>query len=411
MDFSLFIAQRLIADKSQHKKISTPIVKIGYFSIALALIVMLISMATGIGLQRKIREKISGFNGQIQVLPFDSNTSLISLHPISVNESLLNTLKKNNEITHIQRFANKACIIKTENDFEGVILKGVGDDYDWHFFKEYLIEGNLPHFGTETSNEVLISKTIAQRLKVKVGNAITLWFVREDLNKPPQIRKLTVTGIFDTGYLDFDNSLIISDIRHIQKLNKWQNDEVGGLEILINDFNLIPETSAHLYKNLPSQLNTTNILEKFPYIFEWIKMFDKNIYMIIFFMILVAGFNMITALIVLILEQTQLIGILKAMGTTNWQIRKIFLNQATYIVIRGMFWGNLIGIGLLLIQKYFHLIKLDPVTYYVNVAPVYINIIYILLLNLGVLLLSYAMMLLPSYYISKISPVKAIRFE
>ena len=411
MNFELFVTKRLIAAKKYKNSISAPIIKIGILSIAIGIIVMLIAIATGVGLQKKIRDKVSGFNGHIQVINFDTNQSLVSLVPLSKNQDFVYKVKKLDQFSHIQTFAKKAGIIKTASDFEGVIVKGVGNDYQWNFLKEYLIVGELPQYDKEISNEILISKTIANRLQLKIGQNTIVWFVREEENKPPQIRNFKIKGIYNTGFPEFDNSFVIADIRHIQKLNKWKADEVGGFEIFIKNFDKVKEVGNEVYKMLPTHLNSTTIVEEFPLIFEWIALFDTNIITIIILMILIAGFNMITALLVLIMEQTRMIGILKSMGTTNWQIRKIFLYQATYLVIRGLFWGNLIGLGLLFAQKYLGIITLNPETYYVDKAPVYISLGYILILNLGVVFLSYLMLLIPSYYISRITPVKAIRFE
>lgn len=372
---------------------------------------MLISIATGIGLQQKIREKISGFNGHIQIVNFDANQSSFNLVPIENNQEFIAKLKSNSSIHHLQSFAKRPGIIKTNDDFEGVVVKGVDAQYDWSFFKDYLIEGEIPNYKDEISDEVLISKTLVDNLHLKLNDTIKVWFVREETDKPPLVRSWQIKGIYNTGFPDFDKSFVITDLKHIQKINKWQPNQVGGIEVFVYDFSQIETVGKKVYSEIPSDLNSTTVLEQFPLIFEWISLFDKNIYVIITLMIFVAGFNIITALLVLILEQTRMIGILKSMGAANNQIRKIFIYQATYLVIRGLIWGNLIGIGLLLIQKYFGVVSLNPETYYVNKAPVYIDWLYILLLNIGVVIVTYLMLILPSFYISKISPVKAIKFE
>ena len=411
MNYELFIAKRLIASKKYKSSISAPIMKIGVIAIALGIIVMLIAIATGVGLQKKIREKISGFNGHIQIVNYDYNNSLVSVKPVSTKQDFYPVFKGIDGIKNVQVYAQKAGIIKTKTDFEGVILKGVGGDYDWSFFKDYLIRGEVPNYGTKRSDAILISESIAKRLQLDVGDQPAIWFVRKDPTKPPQVRKLLIKGVFNSGFPEFDDSYVIGDIKHIQRLNKWKEDEVGGFEVLLDNFDDIDLKSREIHTSIPPTLNSISIKNKFPLIFEWISLFDSNIIVIIFIMILVAGFNMITALLVLILERTQMIGILKALGDTNWHIRKIFLYQATYLIVKGLLWGNIIGIGLLLLQKYFGIISLNPETYYVDKAPVYIHIEYILLLNLGVVILSYAMLIIPSYSITKISPVKAIRFE
>ena len=411
MNYVLFIAKRLITSKKYKSSVSAPIIKIGMIAIALGIIVMLISIATGIGLQKKIREKVSGFNGHIQIVNYDYNNSLVSVKPISTEQSFYPTFTDVSGIENIQVYAQKTGIIKTETDFEGIVLKGVGRDYDWRFFKDYLVSGELPDLGKKRSDQILISQIIANRLQLSILDSVAVWFVRKDPNKLPQVRKLVITGIYNSGFPEFDKNFVIGDIKQIQRLNKWKENEVGGFEIFLTNFKNLEEKTFEVRAAIPPTLNAVSIKQKFPIIFEWISLFDSNIIVIIFIMVLVAGFNMITALLVLILERTQMIGILKALGDTDWNIRKIFLYQATYLIVKGLFWGNLIGISLLLIQKYLGVISLNPENYYVDQVPIYLNIGHILLLNLGVVVLSYAMLLIPSYFITKISPVRAIRFE
>jgi len=411
MNYELFIAKRLITSKKYKSSISAPIMKIGVIAIALGIIVMLISIATGIGLQKKIREKVSGFNGHIQIVNYDFNNSLVSVKPIKTEQNFYPSFKNIKGIHKIQVYAQKTGIIKTKTDFEGIVLKGVGSDYDWRFFKEYIVTGSLPEYGDKRSDKIILSQIIANRLQLAVNDSIAVWFVRKDPNKLPQVRKLIIKGIYNSGFPEFDESFVIGDIKQIQRLNKWKENEVGGFEILLNNFNDLESKTLQIRTEIPPTLNAISIKNKFPIIFEWISLFDSNIIVIIIIMILVAGFNMITALLVLILERTQMIGVLKALGDTNWHIRKIFLYQATYLIVKGLFWGNLIGISLLLIQKYFGIISLNPENYYVDEAPVYLNMVHILLLNFGVVVLSYTMLLIPSYFITKISPVRAIRFE
>ncbi len=411
MNYELFIVKRLLQAKKYKSSVSAPIIKIGIIAIALGVIVMLISIATGIGLQKKIREKISGFNGHIQIVNYDFNASMVSVKPVSTQQEFYPDFQNIKGIKNVQVFAQKAGILKTETDFEGVILKGVGPDYDWTFFEEYIYKGELPKYTDTLSNDIMISKYLADALHLEVGDDARVWFVRENLNKAPKVRKFTIHAIYDSGFQEFDETYLFCDIKQIQKLNKWQDDEVGGFEVLLNDFDELNDKNVEIHTEVPPTLQAISIIQKFPAIFEWVSLFDSNIIVIIGIMILVAGFNMITALLVLILEQTRMIGILKAMGSRNWDIRKMFLYQATYLIFKGLLWGNSIGLALLFIQKYGHVIKLNPETYYVTEAPVYINITYILLLNIGVILLSYLMLLIPSYYITKISPVKSIKFE
>ncbi len=411
MNYELFIAKRIIASKKYKSSVSSPIIKISILAIAIGIIVMLFSIATGVGLQKKIKEKVSGFNGDVLITFYDANNSKVTVNPISIHQDFYPEFKSVSNVKKVQPFATIAGIIRTPSDFEGIILKGVDKNYNWSFFKEYLKEGKIPFFEDKPSNEVIISQITSEKLKLNVGDNFHMFFVKDNPNKAPNSRKFTVAGIFNSGFNEIDEGFIIGDIKHIQKINKWKSDEVGGFEVLLHDFDKLGETGFEIYSGINSDLNAVTIAEKYPNIFEWLALFDTNIVVIITIMILVAGINMITALLVLILERTQMIGILKALGNTNWSIRKIFLYNAAYLIGKGLFWGNLIGISLLLAQKYFGIIKLNPETYYVNQAPVYLNINHILLLNLGTLILCLIMLLIPSYIVSKISPVEAIKFS
>ena len=411
LNLEYFIAKRLITAKDFKSSISAPIIKIAISAIAIGMIMMIVSVATGIGLQEKIREKVSAFNGHIIISNYDNNQSEVTFVPISKKQDFYPKFHSVPEVTHIQAIASKAGIIRTETAFEGIILKGVGADYQWTNIKEYLISGNLPSFSNKLNQEVLISQILANRLNLKVGDNFNTFFIKENQNQLPNLRRFKITGIFNSGFQEFDATYIISDIRHIQRMNKWSPDQVGAFEVFVNDFDKIQTISEKVYEQTSSTLDTKTITEKYSYIFEWLKLFDFNIIIILAIMILVATINMVVALLVLILERVQMIGILKALGSNNWSVRKIFLYNAFYLIIRGLFWGNLIGISLLVIQQYFGIIKLNPENYYVNQAPVYINLGYILLLNLLTVTVCFLVLLIPSYIITKISPVKAIRFD
>lgn len=411
MNFELFIAKRLITTKHYKSSISAPIIKIAIVAIALGMIVMMISIATGIGLQQKISDKITVFNGHIQITYFDENQSDVTLTPITLTKKNLADLNKIEGIKQIYPFASKAGIIRTEKDFEGIVFKGVNSKFNWNSFNEYIVEGTFPSINDKFSFEVLISKTIANRLGLKLNSEFNTFFLKENPESPPSVRVFKVVGIYDSGFNEFDSSIILGDIKQIQRLNKWNDIEVGGYEIILNDFDQINQKGEEIYYEIGATLNSKTIVEKYPALFEWIQLFDTNMVVIIAIMILVAGINMITALLVLILEKTQLIGILKSMGANNISIQKVFMYNAAYLIMLGLFWGNLIGLSILFIQKYFGVIKLNPATYYVSEAPVYISFDYILFLNIGTLLLCLMMLLIPSFIISKISPVKAIKFE
>lgn len=411
MNYELFIAKRIIASKQHKNSVSSPIIKISILAIAIGIIVMLFSVATGVGLQKKIKEKISGFNGDIQIINYDSNNSKVTVTPVYMHQDFYPDFESVSNVKKVQVYATKAGIIRTPDEFEGIILKGVDQDYDWSFFKEYLMIGKLPEIGSKISNEVLISAKTAARLRLKLGDDFHIFFVKNDPNKAPNSRKFTVCGVFNSGFEEFDEAFMIGDIKHIQRINKWEEDQVGGFEVFVHEFDQLRQTGFEVYEQIDPSLNAYTIAEKFPAIFEWLSLFDTNIIVIIAIMILIAGINMITALLVLILERTQMIGILKALGNHNWSIRKIFLYNAAFLIGKGLFWGNLIGIGLLLIQKYFGVITLNPETYYVNQAPVHLSIPALIWINLGTLLLCILMLIVPSFIVSKISPVKAIKFD
>ncbi|NNK88402.1 MAG: ABC transporter permease [Flavobacteriaceae bacterium] len=411
MKFEYFIAKRIIGSKSYKSSVSAPIIKIGIAAIAIGIIVMLIAIATGIGMQQKIREKAIAFNGHLTISNFDSNISEESINPISSEQEFYPEFKSVPGVSHIQAVAHKFGVIRTETDFEGMVIKGVGQEYRWDYFEDFLVEGRLPRYGDEMSSEVLISNYLANRLNLEVGESFQMFFAREDINRPPAIRKFDIVGRYNSGFQELDETYLIGDIRHIQRLNRWEENQVGHFELFVKDFDELDETTYAVYQNTPSVLNTETVAQKYASIFEWINIFIKNIYGIIGIMIFVAGINMITALLVLILERSQMIGVLKALGSTNSSIQKIFLYNASYLILLGLFWGNLIGITLLLLQKNFGLFPLDPEVYTVTQAPVYLSLDYVLVLNLGTFLICLLMLLIPTMIISRISPVKVVRFE
>ena len=411
LNLEYFIAKRLITAKDNKSSISAPIIKIAISAIAIGMVMMIISVATGIGLQQKIREKISAFNGHIIISNFDSNQSEVTLVPISKKQDFYPNFSSVEGVSHIQAIASKAGIIRTETAFEGIVFKGVGPDYKWDNIKEYLVAGKLPDFSKKLNEDVVISQFLADRLSLKVGDAFNTFFMKEGQNKLPNIRRFKIIGIFNSGFQEFDATYIIGDIRHMQRINRWTADQVGAFEVFVSDFDNIKTVGDQVYQHTGSTLDTKTIIEKYSYIFEWLQLFDFNIVVILVVMIVVATINMVVALLVLILERTQMIGILKALGANNWSVRKIFLYNASYLILRGLFWGNLIGIAILLIQKYFGVIQLNPENYYVDQAPVYLNFGYIALLNLLTIIVCFLVLIIPSYIITKISPVKAIRFD
>jgi len=411
LNLDYFIAKRLITAKDYKSSISAPIIKIAIAAIAIGMVMMIVSVATGIGLQQKIREKVSAFNGHIIISNYDNNQSEATLTPITKNQEFYPKFNSVAGISHVQAIATKAGIIRTEKAFEGIVFKGVGEDYQWSNIKEYLVAGRLPNLSSQLNSEVVISQFLADRLQLKVGDAFSTFFIKENQNQLPNIRHFKITGIFNSGFQEFDATYILGDIRHIQRINKWSPNQIGAFEIFLDDFDQIQSVGEEVYQQTPSNLDSKTIIEKYSYIFDWLQLFDFNILVILGVMILVATINMVVALLVLILERTQMIGILKALGANNWSVRKIFLYNALYLIFRGLLWGNGIGIGILLIQKYFGIIQLNPENYYVNQAPVYFDLGYIAVLNLLTIAVCFLVLLIPSYIITKISPIKAIRYD
>jgi lipoprotein-releasing system permease protein len=411
LNLEYFIARRLVTNKEYKSTISAPIIKIAIAAVAIGMVMMIVSVATGIGLQHKIREKVSAFNGHVIISNYDDNQSQISVAPISTNQPFYPKFTSVEGISHIQAVASKAGIIRTETAFEGIIFKGVGKDFRWENMSEYLIEGKLPDVSGKLNPEIMISQFLARRLNLKVGDRFNTFFMKEDGNQLPNLRVFTISGIYSSGFMEFDASYIMGDIRHIQRINKWKPDQVGAFEVFISDFNQIESKGKEIYENTGSTLDTVTIVEKYAFIFDWLRLFDFNILVILGVMIMVATINMAVALLVLILERTQMIGTLKALGADNGSVRKIFLYNASHLIFRGLLWGNLIGIGLLAIQKATGIIQLNPENYYVNEAPVYFNWLYIILLNIGTVAICLVVLLVPSYIITRISPVKALRFD
>ena len=372
---------------------------------------MLLSFGTGLGLKHKIRDKITAFNGHLSIRSFNTNQANQNLYPIDGNQDFYPNFERVPEVIHIQKTASKYGVIRTETDFEGIIVKGVSTDYDWSYFEEFITEGRQLELSDTISREILISEYLANRLGFAIGDKVIIYFLKDQKNKRPRSAAFTIVGLYNSGFQDFDKQFLIADILQIQRLNKWEDHQIGQFELIIDDFDNIEQTRVKVYDNIGSFLNAASIVNEYPTIFEWIKLFDVNILLIVIIMIAVAGINMITALLVLILEQTRLVGVLKALGAQNFSISKIFLYNASYLILRGLFWGNLIGISLLLLQKYGKLITLNPENYYVTHAPIYLDWTYIVGINLGTISICMLMLVFPSLIISRISPVKAIKFD
>jgi lipoprotein-releasing system permease protein len=408
LSFVTFLSKRLTG--SGRTEFSRPAINIAVTSVALSLAVMLISIAVVKGFQNEIRDKVIGFHGDIQVSRYDNNVSY-ELQAIDGTTGFLPVLKKTHGIRCIQSFSTKAGIIKTNDQIEGVVLKGVGPDYNWDFFRSKLAEGRLPVFqDTIVSDEVMISRETSRRLKLQLGEAVRMYFVNGE-EKIPRGRKFKIAGIYETGFGELDKLYVICDINQIRKLNNWQSGQVGGYEILLENFNDINTILPEVYTAIGYNLNAQSVKELYPQIFEWLGLLDANVIIILMLMVLVAAVSMISALLILVLERTPMIGVLKALGSGNGQIRRFFLILAGYILMQGLLWGNVIGIGFMLFQRYTGLITLPQESYYVSTVPIYFNAWYILALNIGTMFVCLLILLLPTYVVSKISPVKAIRFD
>jgi lipoprotein-releasing system permease protein len=410
LKFEFFLAKRIISAKAYKSSISAPIIKIGIVAIALSVIVMLVSISTGIGLQNEIRDKVSAFNGHIKISNFDNNNSEESLSPINVSKTLIQGLDSINNIKSINQTALKFGIIRTSEDFDGALFKGVDSTYSWANISEYIISGLRPNITSLTSNEVLISDNLSNKLDLKINDSFQMIFSR-NLESKVIIRKFNIVGLYDSGFNEIDENIIFGDIKHLRRINNWGSNQSGELEIFIDDFNLIRETSKKIYEYTPSNYNSVNIKQKYSSIFDWIQIFDKNIIAILFIMALVCSINIISVLLVLILERTNMIGILKSMGADNRSIKRVFLIIVSYIIFLGLLMGNVIGLCFLYVQKKFSLVKLDPEIYYTSQVPVYLSFDYVFILNLFTFLVCLFSIAVPSYLISKISPIDSIKFR
>lgn len=407
MNVEYFIAKRLIAAKEGNNRISRPIIRIAILAIALSVAVMLISIAVVKGFKKDIADKVIGFSAHIQITAFSDNNSF-ETQAINKQQDFYPSIKQEDGITHIQQFATKAAIIKTKEEIHGVVLKGVGSDFDPSFFEDNILEGKVPIYNDSiTSSGVMISKKIADLLRLKLGSNLIMYFVQ----KPPRVRKFMIEGIYATELEEFDNLYVFADIKHIQKLNNWGTDSVGGFEIKLENFEEIDQQTEILYEKVPFNMNAENIKQRNPQIFDWLKLQDINVNVIIILMLIVALINITSALLILILERIKVIGILKAIGQNNWSIRKLFLYNASYLIAKGLFWGNLIGLSIVSLQKYFKLLSLNPATYYMKSVPIYLTFTDVLLLNLMVMIVCVLTLIIPTYLVTKITPIKAIRFE
>ncbi len=406
MSFASFIAAR-ISFKSK-RTFSKLIVRIAIIGIMLGLGVMMLSLAVVRGFKQEIREKIRGFAGDIQIVKFDLNNSYEN-SPIFTDDKFVKTAKAKHLVSYIMPFAIKPGIIKANNEIEGVVIKGVDKTYDWSFFKKTMVTGKVIDFrdSLEAQRQIMISQSTADRLKLKVGDAIVMYFVQEPLRKRP----FKICGIYSSGVEDVDRTYVIGAMSLIRRLNDWNDNQIGGYEIRVADFEKLDQTSYAINDILPTKLKAYTVVQNYPTIFGWLNLLDTNTIVMIVLMMIVAVINMISALLIMIVERTAMIGMFKAMGADDWTIQKVFLYNAVYLVGIGLLLGNLFGFGVGYFQYKTHFFKLDAASYSMSFVPIQFNWLDDVLLNIGTLAVCLLVLLIPSMLVSKISPVKAIRFK
>lgn len=424
MNLPLFLSRRIYGGKVEtdaddkpirQKSVSRPAIRIATIGVAIGLAVMIVTVSVVIGFKHTIRDKVAGFGSHIQVENIMSfNTA--SDFPICINDSMLQLLETIPGIKHAERYAITQGILKTDEDFLGVALKGIGQEYDLSFIQENLVEGELPQFcDSSTKYPLVISKTIAQKLRLKIDDRIFAYFISDEGVKA---RRFTVKAIYQTNMKRFDDSFCLTDIYATNKLNGWFTDQCSGAELIVDDFDHLETASHNVVKKVNRTLDAYNntfssstITDAYPQIFSWLELLDINVWIILGLMIVLAGFTMTSGLLIIILERTQMIGILKALGARDSMIRKTFLWFSVFIISRGLLWGNIIGIGLVLLQQTTGIVTLDPQTYYVSEAPMELNLFYVLLLNIATLFISIFVLIAPSYLVAKIHPARSMRYE
>ena len=414
MKTEFFIASRISSKRENKNKISYKVLRIAINAIVLSMAVMILSLAIVTGFKNEIRKKVIGFDSHIVIKKHDTNTSYETA-PVNRNQDFYFNLPSIKGINHIQVFATKAGIIKTKTDIQGIVLKGVGSDYDWSFFKDKITQGDIFEVKDGEFNDTgIISEKLADMLNIKLNDQVYVYFIQ----KPPRLRKFIIRGIYSTSLEELDKRFMLIDIAHIQKLNGWTEQQVSGFEVQIDDDSELEQMTDSVFSKVAlrynkelNSLQVTNIQQLYPQIFDWLELTNMNVTVILTIILIVAGINMISGLLIIILEHTRMIGVLKALGASNWMIQKIFLYNAGFLVSRGLFWGNIFGITIALIQKYFKLIQLDPASYYVDSVPINIMLSHLVMLNVGTLAFILVILIIPSFLITRIRPIQAIRFD
>ena len=414
MSLALFLARRIYSDGDAGKQVSRPAVLIATIGVAIGLAVMIVAVSVIIGFKSEVRDKIIGFGSHIQISNSDAARSF-ETRPIAVTDSMIAALASNPGVKHVQRYSTKPGMIKTADAFQGMVLKGIGAEYDASFFRRHLIEGEFPQFSDSASaNRVVISKAIADKMKLKLGDKIDTYYIQDDV----RARRLTVAGIYRTNFSEYDNLFLLTDLYLVNRLNKWHPDQVSGVELELYDYGRLEESTYRIADETGRHPDpygadycVRNVEQLNPQIFAWLDILDVNIWVILILMIGVAGFTMVSGLLIIIIERTSMIGVLKSLGADNFTIRKLFLWLAVFLIGKGMLWGNVLGLAFYFVQKWFGVFRLDPETYYMDTVPVSFNIWIFLLLNAGTLLASVIMLLGPSYLITRIHPANSMRYE
>ena len=415
MNLPLFIARRINGSEDQRREVSLPAIRIATIGVAIGLAVMIITVSVVFGFKHTIRDKVVGFGSHIQVENYLSQ-QLSDPVPIAISDSLMKTMKQLPGVRHIERYSLTQGILKTDDDFLGVVFKGVGSDYDVTFLSEHLVEGEMPKFtDRQSSYPLLISRMIADKLQLKAGQRIFAYFIGND---DVRARKFTIKGIYETNMTQFDQSLCFTDFTIPVRINGWEADQCSGAEVLVDDFDNVDIVAELFVQHVNRKtdkyggiITTQTIREAHPHIFSWLELLDINVWIILVLMICVAGFTMVSGLLIIILERTQMIGILKALGMRNKMVRHTFLWFAAFIIGRGILWGDIIGLGIVILQQQTGFIHLDPASYYVDTAPMELNIPIIVLLNVVTLLVSLFVLIAPSFLISHIHPARSMRYE
>ena len=415
MNLPLFIARRIYSDQGDRRKVSRPAIRIATIGVAIGLAVMIITVSVVLGFKHTIRDKAIGFASHIQVMNILSMNSVES-YPICIDDSVIKVISDIEGIKHVQRYALTRGILKTDDDFLGVAFKGIGPEYDLNYLKENLVEGQIPAFSdTVGTNRLLLSRSMADKLKLKAGDRLFAYFIGDE---DVRTRRFTVEGIYQTNMTRFDEAICYTDIYTANKLNGWFEGQCSGAELTVKDFDRLDDTYLHIINKVNrtqdryhSIFSSQTVYEAYPQLFTWLELLDINVWIILGLMICLAGITMTSGLLIIILERTSMIGVLKAIGSRNRTIRHTFLWFSAFIISRGLLLGDILGIGVVLLQQYTGLVTLDPQTYYVSEAPVELDIPITILLNVATLIVSISVLIIPSFFISHIHPAKSMRYE